>query len=115
MFLVSRLSATLLGREFQVAGAEQRNARLANAGERFAQSSGHGSWPSVESARCHVACSDVTTRYAGVDVVRTLYVSIPLREKRDSMGRLKSREWKTRHHIAWVEKTRDCQHRTAKM
>jgi len=32
MFLVTEsLSVTVLGREFQVAGAEQRNARLANA------------------------------------------------------------------------------------
>ena len=31
MFLVSLMSVTVLGREFQVAGAEQRNARLANA------------------------------------------------------------------------------------
>ena len=37
------LSVTVLGREFQVAGAELRKARLAKAtGERFGQSSGRG-------------------------------------------------------------------------
>jgi len=63
------LSVTVLGREFQVAGAEQPTAECTLGkcctGERFGQSSGrvglHMLW---------------RLRYAGVDVVRTLYISI---------------------------------------
>jgi len=66
------LSVTVLGREFQVAWAEQRNARLANAVLANGSDNRVVVVELMESARCHVMWQ---LRYAGVDVVRTLYVS----------------------------------------
>jgi len=67
------LSVTVLGREFQVDGAEQRKARLAKA----VLANGPDSRVVVAERRVRRLSRNLMWRlgYAGVDVVRTLYVS----------------------------------------
>jgi len=74
------LSVTVLGREFQVAGAEQRKALLANA------VLANGSDNRVVLVDVTMSCCLMWgLRYAGVDVFRTLYVCQYRQLVRDSM------------------------------